>query len=210
MAKPPIGEIQVHPPGYRVKEGSWVNSAKAQRLTPHIAQSCQLPCHCTLQTRCGPCLLLRAQEFELSPAVVTKLWRVPDAEYQMPPKLMPHRIIWHVPRAWHAFRTSRLQRRILHSAARSDPGSILLKCVKIYSARRVRVRYSVFVLCGGTCMRVSCVLTFLLTVSPFPAALLCSHLTHIFSQFKLLIYGLTLTLEHAFTLRVHGINIPRA
>ena len=125
-------------------------------------------------------------------------------------KIMPHVIIWNVPRAWHAFRTSRLQHRITHSAARSNTGSISLKCVETYPARRIRVRYSVFVLCDGTCMRVSCVSTFPLTVLPFPAALLCSRLTHIFSQFKLLIHGLTLTPDHAFTLRVHGINIPRA
>jgi len=139
-----------------------------------------------------------------------QLRRVPDAEYQMPPKLMPHVIIWHVPRAWHTFRTSRLQHRITHSAARSDAGSISLKCVKTYPARRVRVRYSVFVLRDSTCMRVSCVSTSPLTVLPFPAALLCSLLAHIFSQLKLLTYGLTLTLEHAFTLCMHSVNIPRA
>ena len=139
-----------------------------------------------------------------------QLRRVPDAEYQMPPKLMPHVIIWHVPRAWHAFRTSRLQHRITHSAARSDAGSISLKRVKTYPARRVRVRYSVFVLRDSTCMRVSCVSTSPLTVLPFPAALLCSLLAHISSQLKLLIYGLTLTLEYAYTLRVHSANIPRA
>ena len=68
------------------------------------------------------------------------------------PRWALHVIIQHAPRVWHAWRVLRLLHGILQSAASSNAGSVSVPCVKIYSARRVRLTCSVFVLCRGTCI----------------------------------------------------------